>query len=39
MYVSLGSGAGSDGVQRLGLRFLDGPFPAALIPKGARALA
>jgi PilZ domain-containing protein len=39
MYVSLGSGPGADGVQRLGLRFLDSPFPAALIPKGARALA
>ena len=39
MYVSLGSGPGSDGVQRLGLRFLDGPFPAALIPADARPLA
>jgi hypothetical protein len=39
MYVSLGSGAGTDEVQRLGLRFLDAPLPAALIPQDARPLA
>jgi hypothetical protein len=39
MYVSLGSGAGSDGVQRLGLRFLDAPLPESLIPRDARPLA
>lgn len=38
MYVSLGAGAGSDGVQRIGLRFLDAPLPEALIPEGARPL-
>ncbi len=39
MYVSLGSGAGTDGVQRLGLRFLDAPLPQSLIPADARPLA
>jgi hypothetical protein len=39
MYVSLGSGAGMDGVQRLGLRFLDAPLPETLIPTDARPLA
>jgi hypothetical protein len=39
MYVSLGSGPGSDGVQRLGLRFLDAPLPETLIPTDARPLA
>jgi len=39
MYVSLGAGPGSDGVQRLGLRFLDAPLPEALIPPDARPLA
>jgi len=39
MYVSLGLGAGTDGVQRLGLRFLDVPLPDSLIPEGARPLA
>jgi hypothetical protein len=34
MYVS-----GADGVQRLGLRFLDAPLPEALIPLDARPLA
>jgi len=38
MYVSLGSGAGMDGVQRLGLRFLDAPLPETLIPQDARPL-
>jgi hypothetical protein len=33
MYVS-----GSDGVQRLGLRFLDAPLPQRLIPPDARPL-
>jgi hypothetical protein len=39
MYVSLGSGPGSDGVQRLGLRFLDAPLPESLVPTDARPLA
>jgi hypothetical protein len=38
MYVSLGSGPGADGVQRLGLRFLDAPLPETLIPPGATPL-
>jgi hypothetical protein len=37
-YVSAGSGAGMDGVQRLGLKFLDAPLPASLIPADARPL-
>jgi hypothetical protein len=37
-YVSNGSGAGMDGIQRLGLKFLDAPLPAALIPADARPL-
>ncbi len=39
MYVSLGMGAGADGVQRLGLRFLDAPLPETLIPTDAKPLA
>jgi hypothetical protein len=39
MYVSLGMGAGTDGVQRLGLRFLDAPLPETLIPTDAKPLA
>jgi hypothetical protein len=38
MYVSTGQGAGLDGVQRLGLKFLDAPLPESFIPPGARAL-
>jgi hypothetical protein len=38
MYVSLGMGA-ADGVQRLGLRFLDSPLPETLIPTDAKPLA
>jgi hypothetical protein len=37
-YVSSGAGAGMDGIQRLGLKFLDAPLPASLIPKDARPL-
>jgi hypothetical protein len=37
-YVSGGSGAGMDGIQRLGLKFLDAPLPEALIPADARPL-
>jgi hypothetical protein len=37
-YVSAGLGAGMDGVQRLGLKFLDAPLPVSLIPAGARPL-
>jgi hypothetical protein len=37
-YVSAGSGAGMDGVQRLGLKFLDAPLPLSLIPEDARPL-
>jgi len=38
MYVSLGSGPGMDGIQRLGLKFLDAALPAQLIPADARPL-
>jgi len=38
MYVSMGSGPGLDGVQRLGLKFLDAPLPEELIPGNARPL-
>jgi hypothetical protein len=38
MYVSMGAGAGMDGIQRLGLKFLDAPLPESLIPKDARPL-
>jgi hypothetical protein len=38
MYVSTGSGAGMDGIQRLGLRFLDAPLPESLIPEDAPPL-
>jgi hypothetical protein len=38
MYVSNGFGAGMDGIQRLGLKFLDAPLPQALIPRDARPL-
>jgi len=37
-YVSNGAGAGMDGIQRLGLKFLDAPLPEALIPENARPL-
>ena len=39
MFVSLGMGAGTDGLQRLGLRFLDAPLPETLIPTDAKPLA
>ena len=38
MYVSLGVSPGMDGIQRLGLKFLDAPLPESLIPAGARPL-
>jgi hypothetical protein len=38
MYVSSGAGPGMDGIQRLGLKFLDAPLPDSLIPPGARPL-
>jgi hypothetical protein len=38
MYVSTGAGAGMDGIQRLGLKFLDAPLPEPLIPADARPL-
>jgi hypothetical protein len=37
-YVSSGAGPGMDGIQRLGLKFLDAPLPEALIPADARPL-
>ena len=37
MYVS--AGTGTDGVQRLGLKFLDAPLPQSLIPADAKPLA
>lgn len=39
MYVSLDAEAAAQGVQRLGLRFLDAPLPETLIPPDARPLA
>jgi hypothetical protein len=39
MYVSAGTGAGMDGIQRLGLKFLDAPLPESLIPADAKPLA
>ncbi|MGD8897427.1 MAG: PilZ domain-containing protein [Acidobacteriota bacterium] len=38
MYVSMGEGPGLDGVQRLGLKFLDAPLPESFIPPGAEPL-
>ena len=38
MYVAAGTGAGMDGAQRLGLKFLDAPLPESLIPADARPL-
>jgi hypothetical protein len=38
MYVSTGQGPGLDGVQRLGLKFLDAPLPESFIPKDATPL-
>ncbi len=37
MYVS--AGTGTDGIQRLGLKFLDAPLPPSLIPADATPLA
>jgi hypothetical protein len=37
MYVS--AGTGTDGIQRLGLKFLDAPLPLSLIPADAKPLA
>ena len=37
-YISSGLGRGMDGIQRLGLSFLDAPLPVALIPTDARLL-
>jgi len=39
MYVSAGAGPGMDGIQRVGLKFLDNPLPLTLIPADARPLA
>jgi len=36
MYVS--AGTGTDGIQRLGLKFLDAPLPLSLIPADAKPL-
>jgi hypothetical protein len=38
MYVSTGQGSGLDGIQRLGLKFLDAPLPESFIPSDARPL-
>jgi hypothetical protein len=38
MYVSNGFGDGMDGIQRLGLKFLDAPLPEAAIPEDAKPL-
>jgi len=37
-YVSTGDGPGLDGVQRLGLKFLDAPLPESFIPEDAQPL-
>lgn len=37
-YVSTGEGPGLDGVQRLGLKFLDAPLPESFIPADAEPL-
>ena len=37
-YVSTGAGPGQDGVQRLGLKFLDAPLPGSFIPEDAQPL-
>ena len=37
-YVSTGQGPGLDGIQRLGLKFLDAPLPESFIPKDAEPL-
>ena len=39
MYVSAGTGAGMDGIQRIGLKFLDAPLPQSLIPADAKPLS
>jgi hypothetical protein len=38
MYVSAGQGLGLDGIQRLGLKFLDAPLPESFLPKDAKPL-
>jgi hypothetical protein len=38
MYVASGQGTGLDGIQRLGLKFLDAPLPPAFIPEDAQPL-
>jgi hypothetical protein len=37
-YVSTGEGPGLDGIQRLGLKFLDAPLPESFIPEDAQPL-
>ena len=37
-YVSTGEGPGLDGIQRLGLKFLDAPLPESFIPPDAEPL-
>jgi hypothetical protein len=37
-YVSTGEGPGLDGIQRLGLKFLDAPLPESFIPEDATPL-
>jgi hypothetical protein len=39
MYVSTAKAPSGEAVLRLGLRFLDAPFPDSLIPPGARPLS
>jgi hypothetical protein len=38
MYVTATKAAAAEAVLRLGLRFLDAPFPDSLIPAGAKPL-
>ncbi len=39
MYVSTAKGGSGEAVLRLGLRFLDAPFPDSLIPAGAKPVS
>lgn len=38
MYVSAGAGPGADGIQRVGLRFLDALLPESFIPQGSQPI-
>jgi hypothetical protein len=38
MYVATGQAEGMEGVQRLGLKFLDAPLPQSLVPPDAKPI-